>query len=177
MLINLGDLSRSMGMIFMRDFMAIAKHMSCDDGQLLFKKGDATPHFYTLIQGEFRLTIGVKEQHVYTVRNPGDIFGDVFGDIFGGGRRGRSNVFRGADLRYDLNIELGQAVFGETMNITVPTLASCDSCDRSGAKPRTRPETYDTCGDAGQVRMQQGFYSIQQTCPNCRGTGQAIKGP
>jgi len=109
--------------------------------------------------------------------NPGDIFGDVFGDIFGGGRRGRSNVFRGADLRYDLDIDLGQAVFGETMNITVPTLATCDTCDGSGAKPGTRPETCDTCGGNGQVRMQQGFFSIQQTCPNCRGTGQAIKDP
>ena len=110
--------------------------------------------------------------------NPGDIFGDVFGDIFGGGgRRGRSNVFRGADLRYHLSIELGQAVFGETMNITVPTLAACETCDGSGAKPGTRPETCDTCGGNGQVRMQQGFFSIQQTCPNCRGTGQAIKDP
>jgi molecular chaperone DnaJ len=104
-----------------------------------------------------------------------DVFGDVFGDIFGGGRRGRSNVFRGADLRYELALELDQAVFGETLNITIPTLESCDPCDGSGAKPGTSPVICDTCGGTGQVRMQQGFFSIQQPCPKCRGSGQAIE--
>lgn len=75
MLIDLGDLSKGMGMIFMREFMETAKQISCDEGQVLFRKGDATHHFYTLIQGEFRLTIGSNEQHIYTVRHPGDIFG------------------------------------------------------------------------------------------------------
>jgi len=75
MLIYLGDLTKGMGNIFIREFMETAKHMSCGEGQLLFRKGDATHHFYTLIQGEFRLTIGTNEQHVYTVCHPGDIFG------------------------------------------------------------------------------------------------------
>ncbi len=106
-----------------------------------------------------------------------DIFGDVFGEIFGGARRGRSNVFRGADLRYELALDLEQAVFGETINIEVPTLSGCETCDGSGAKPGTSKSTCGTCGGAGQVRMQQGFFSIQQTCPNCRGSGQVIDEP
>lgn len=75
MFIDLGDLSHGMGMIFMREFMETADQMSCDDGQLLFRQGNATHHFFTLIQGELRLTIGVNEQHVYTVHHAGDIFG------------------------------------------------------------------------------------------------------
>jgi len=109
----------------------------------------------------------------------GDIFGDVFGDIFGGGGRrgGRSNVYRGADLRYDLTLDLQQAVFGDTVNITIPTMAECKTCSGSGAKPGSQPSTCSTCGGAGQVRMQQGFFSIQQTCPNCRGAGTTISDP
>jgi len=107
----------------------------------------------------------------------GDIFGDVFGDIFGGGRRGRSTVFRGADLRYELALTLEQAVFGDTVNLTLPTLANCETCSGSGAKPGTKPVTCKTCDGAGQVRMSQGFFSIQQACPACRGTGQQIEQP
>jgi len=107
----------------------------------------------------------------------GDIFGDVFGDIFGTSRRGRSTVFRGADLRYELPLDLEQAVFGATVNIEVPTLVTCDTCRGSGAKPGTSPKTCSTCSGAGQVRIAQGFFSIQQTCPNCRGTGQTIEHP
>lgn len=107
----------------------------------------------------------------------GDIFGDVFGDIFGGGRRSRSTVFRGADLRYELSLTLEQAVFGDTINLTLPTLVNCEPCKGSGAKPGTKPVTCRTCEGAGQVRMAQGFFSIQQTCPNCRGTGQQIEQP
>lgn len=106
----------------------------------------------------------------------GDIFGDVFGDIFGGGgRRGRSTVFRGADLRYELALSLEQAVFGDTINITIPTLVNCETCAGSGAKPGTKPVTCRTCDGGGQVRVSQGFFSIQQTCPACRGTGQQIE--
>ena len=107
----------------------------------------------------------------------GDIFGDVFGDIFGGGRRGRSTVFRGADLRYDLSLTLEQAVFGDTINLTLPTLVNCETCKGSGAKPGTKPVTCKTCEGAGQVRMAQGFFSVQQTCPTCRGAGQQIEQP
>ena len=107
----------------------------------------------------------------------GDIFGDVFGDIFGGGRRSRSTVFRGADLRYELSLTLEQAVFGDTINLTLPTLTNCETCSGSGAKPGTKAVTCKTCEGQGQVRMAQGFFSIQQTCPNCRGTGQQIEQP
>jgi molecular chaperone DnaJ len=107
----------------------------------------------------------------------GDIFGDVFGDIFGGGRRGRSTVFRGADLRYELALTLEQAVFGDTINLTLPTQVNCETCKGSGAKPGTKPVTCKTCEGAGQVRMAQGFFSVQQTCPTCRGAGQQIDQP
>jgi molecular chaperone DnaJ len=107
----------------------------------------------------------------------GDIFGDVFGDIFGGGRQRGSQVFRGADLGYELKLELERAVSGDTVTIEVPTQVSCDSCDGSGAKPGTEPVKCTTCGGAGQVRMQQGFFSIQQTCPACKGAGTTIGDP
>ena len=103
-------------------------------------------------------------------------FGDIFGDIFGGGR-GRSNVHRGADLRYNLEITLEQAARGTETQIRVPTMAQCETCHGSGAKPDTSPTTCTTCGGHGQVRMQQGFFSIQQTCPRCHGTGKMIASP
>ncbi|MEP5763512.1 MAG: molecular chaperone DnaJ [Halieaceae bacterium] len=108
-----------------------------------------------------------------------DIFGDVFGDIFGGGGggRGRAGPQRGADLRYTLDISLENAVKGTTVKIRVPTLVACEPCDGSGAKPGTSPANCGTCGGAGQVRMQQGFFQVQQTCPNCRGKGRVISDP
>lgn len=110
--------------------------------------------------------------------NFGDIFGDVFGDIFGaGGGRSRSSVQRGADLRYQLELSLEEAVRGVTKKIRIPTLVSCTECDGSGAKKGTQPVGCTTCGGIGQVRMQQGFFSVQQTCPDCRGTGKMIKDP
>ena len=107
----------------------------------------------------------------------GDIFGDVFGDIFGGGRRGRSQVFRGADLAYELRLDLERAVRGDEVTIEVPTQVSCDECSGSGAAKGTAPVTCTTCGGVGQVRMQQGFFSIQQTCPACKGAGSVIMDP
>ena len=108
----------------------------------------------------------------------GDIFGDVFGDIFGGGRRGGGpQVFRGADLGYELKLDLEKAVTGDTVEIDVPTQVGCASCHGSGAKKGTSPETCSTCGGAGQVRMQQGFFSVQQTCPACKGAGTTISDP
>ena len=109
-----------------------------------------------------------------------DIFGDVFGDIFGGaggGGGGRRGAARGSDLRYTLDLDLEDAVKGKTVKIKVPTLVSCKTCDGSGAKPGTSPTTCSTCGGHGQVRMQQGFFSVQQTCPTCRGTGKVISDP
>ncbi len=109
-----------------------------------------------------------------------DIFGDVFGDIFGGGGgggRGRGGPARGSDLRYNLELDLEDAVRGTTVKIRVPTLVSCKTCDGSGAKSGSKPMACTTCGGIGQVRMQQGFFSVQQTCPNCRGKGTIITDP
>ncbi|MGH8616649.1 MAG: molecular chaperone DnaJ [Burkholderiales bacterium] len=108
--------------------------------------------------------------------NFADAFGDIFGDIFGGGR-GRSNVYRGADLRYNLVIELEDAARGTDTRIRIPTLAECEPCKGTGAKPGTQPKTCPTCNGQGQVRMQQGFFSLQQTCPRCHGTGKIIPEP
>jgi len=108
-----------------------------------------------------------------------DIFGDVFGDIFGGGggRRGASQVFRGADLGYELKLDLERAVSGDTVTIDVPTQIVCDECDGNGAEKGSEPVKCTTCGGAGQVRMQQGFFSIQQTCPACKGAGSVVTDP
>jgi len=107
-----------------------------------------------------------------------DIFGDVFGDIFGQGRsRGGRQVFKGADLGYELKLDLETAVAGDTVTIEVPTQVACDSCDGSGAKKGTEPTTCTTCGGVGQVRMQQGFFSVQQSCPACKGAGTIISDP
>jgi molecular chaperone DnaJ len=109
-----------------------------------------------------------------------DVFGDVFGDIFGGGGgggRGRGGPARGSDLRYDLQLDLEDAVKGKTIQIDVPTMTHCDPCGGSGARKGTSPITCDTCGGAGQVRMAQGFFSVQQACPKCRGRGKMISDP
>ena len=110
-----------------------------------------------------------------------DAFSDIFGDIFGGGRSGggggRSNVYRGADLRYNLEITLEEAARGAETRIRIPTMEECEDCGGSGAKKGTEPKTCPTCNGHGQVRMQQGFFSIQQTCPKCHGTGRYIPTP
>ncbi len=107
-----------------------------------------------------------------------DVFGEVFGDIFGGARQGGgSRAHRGADLRYNLELSLEDAVRGSTVKIRVPTHVACKTCGGSGAKKGTSPTTCSTCGGHGQVRMQQGFFSLQQTCPRCRGSGTVITDP
>ena len=108
----------------------------------------------------------------------GDIFGEVFGDIFGGGRRGgRSQVFRGADLRYELELELPQAVFGYTTEIEIPRLMECETCQGSGCAKGSSPVTCEQCQGSGQMRISQGFFQLQQPCNKCRGTGRIIKNP
>lgn len=108
-----------------------------------------------------------------------DVFGDIFGDIFGGGARGGggAQVYRGADLKYTLDISLEQAATGFDTEIRVPSWETCDTCSGSGAKAGTQPVTCSTCGGYGAVRMQQGFFSVQKTCPTCHGTGKEIKEP
>lgn len=109
-----------------------------------------------------------------------EAFGDIFGDIFNGqagGRRAGPQVYRGADLRYSMEITLEQAAHGHDTQIRVPGWESCEVCHGSGAKPGTSPQTCPTCGGAGQVRVSQGFFSIQQNCPKCHGTGKIIPEP
>ncbi|MEM9100975.1 MAG: molecular chaperone DnaJ [Pseudomonadota bacterium] len=105
-----------------------------------------------------------------------DIFGDVFGDIFGGSRGGGRSQ-RGADLRYNMELTLEEAVRGVSKKINIPKYDQCNTCNGTGAKKGTSPVTCTTCGGSGQVRIQQGFFSIQQTCPQCRGQGKIIKDP
>jgi molecular chaperone DnaJ len=108
----------------------------------------------------------------------GDLFG--FGDVFGSGGRGgsrRSSAQRGADLRYDLEITLEQAAAGLTAQLRIPKLETCEVCKGSGAKEGTQPEVCRTCEGAGQVRFQQGFFSVSRTCGSCRGAGQVITSP
>jgi molecular chaperone DnaJ len=110
----------------------------------------------------------------------GDIFGDIFGEVFrgaNGGRGQRRGPARGADLGYNLNLTLEEAVFGTTVQIKVPTMITCSECSGSGAKKGTSATTCDTCGGVGVVTMQQGFFSLQQTCPKCRGEGKIINDP
>lgn len=107
-----------------------------------------------------------------------DAFGGIFDEIFGGGRGGgRSNVYRGADLRYNLEISLEEAARGADKTIRIPIMEECETCHGSGAKPGTQPKTCPACGGSGQVRIQQGFFSIQQTCSKCHGTGRHVSDP
>ncbi|MDD3517949.1 MAG: molecular chaperone DnaJ [Chromatiales bacterium] len=107
-----------------------------------------------------------------------DIFEDIFGDIFGGARSaGGNRAYRGADLQYNLELSLEEAVFGTEVKIRVPSLSTCTECGGSGAEKGSTPESCPTCGGVGQVRMQQGFFSVQQTCPRCHGTGRIITKP
>ena len=107
----------------------------------------------------------------------GDIFGDVFGDIFGGGRGRQSRARQGADLRYNLEMTLEEAVRGKEVEIRVPTLVACEPCNGSGAKKGSSPKTCPTCHGNGQVQMRQGFFAVQQTCPTCSGRGKIISDP
>ncbi|MGM0905851.1 MAG: molecular chaperone DnaJ [Pseudomonadota bacterium] len=106
-----------------------------------------------------------------------DIFGDVFGDIFGGGRRQQARAQRGADLRYNLDMSLEEAVRGKTVELEIPTLVECGDCGGSGAKKGSKPQTCGHCHGAGQIQMRQGFFAVQQTCPQCRGKGTIISDP
>jgi molecular chaperone DnaJ len=111
-----------------------------------------------------------------------EAFGDIFGDIFGNGgpggaRGGRSNAFRGADLRYNMELSLEQAAHGFSTEIRVPAWENCEPCGGTGAKAGTKPKTCPTCNGQGAVRMSQGFFSVQQTCPSCHGSGKVVQTP
>ncbi|HMN76883.1 MAG TPA: molecular chaperone DnaJ [Burkholderiaceae bacterium] len=108
-----------------------------------------------------------------------EAFGDIFGDIFGGqGGRGRGQqVYRGNDLSYAMEITLEEAALGKETQIRIPSWETCETCSGSGAKPGTSAKSCTTCNGAGTVHMRQGFFSIQQTCPHCRGSGKIIPEP
>lgn len=103
----------------------------------------------------------------------GDIFGDVFGDIFGGNRRSRSG--RGSDLKYNIELSLEEAVRGVIREICIPVLSTCGQCRGTGARSSAAIVTCTTCHGQGQIQMRQGFFSVQQSCPSCRGYGKIIK--
>jgi len=104
-----------------------------------------------------------------------DLFGDVFADIFGGG--GRGGPRRGSDLRYMMELTLEQAVFGCTEAIRIPSQSACEACNGHGTADGKAAPTCPTCKGAGQVRVQQGFFVLQQSCPTCRGRGTAVTDP
>ncbi|WP_020396058.1 molecular chaperone DnaJ [Thiolinea disciformis] len=110
----------------------------------------------------------------------GDIFEDIFGDIFGGGGRrggGGTRAYRGSDLQYNLELSLEEAVAGTEVEIRVPSMQTCKTCEGSGARKGTHPQACKTCHGQGQVRIQQGFFAVQQTCPQCHGNGKTISDP
>jgi molecular chaperone DnaJ len=112
-----------------------------------------------------------------------DIFEDLFGDFVGGGRgrqqrgRGGAGAQRGSDLRFNLEINLTEAFSGKTAQVRVPSSVACETCKGSGAKPGTSPKTCGTCGGAGAVRSQSGFFTVERACPTCQGRGQVISDP
>ena len=105
-----------------------------------------------------------------------DVFDDLFGEMMGGGKRGRRQN-RGSDLRYNMEITLEDAFRGKTTEIRVPTLVGCEGCSGSGAATGTKPETCGTCAGHGKVRANQGFFTIERTCPKCRGQGRVVRNP
>ena len=106
-----------------------------------------------------------------------DIFEDFFGEGFGGGRRSRRSNNRGSDLRYDLSITLEEAYSGKKQDIKFSTSEKCNTCKGSGSKPGTSASSCSMCGGHGQVRSSQGFFTVQQTCPQCSGSGEQITNP
>ncbi len=107
-----------------------------------------------------------------------DVFDDLFGDFMGGGRRGgRRGSARGADLRYNMEVDLEDAFSGKQAKVQATTSVSCDDCLGSGAKEGAKPTICGACGGVGKVRAQQGFFTIERTCPTCQGSGTVIADP
>ena len=106
-----------------------------------------------------------------------DIFDEMFGEILGGGRRQQQTSQRGADLRHDMEITLEEAFTGVTKKVTIPNVVTCDECKGSGAAPGTSPVDCSMCKGHGRVRAQQGFFTIERTCPTCQGSGRVIQTP
>lgn len=108
----------------------------------------------------------------------GDIFGDIFSEVFGGqgrGGRGGTRATRGSDLRYNMKVTFEEAAFGCEKTVNLPRESACETCHGSGARPGTQPEVCKTCSGAGEIRFQQGFFTLSKTCPDCSGQGSIIK--
>ncbi len=105
----------------------------------------------------------------------GDIFETIFGSAFGGG--GRQQARRGADLRYDMEIGLDEAYHGKTAQVEIEVSTGCEPCGGKGAEPGTGTRRCNLCGGHGQVRAQQGFFTVERTCPTCQGRGEVIEKP
>jgi molecular chaperone DnaJ len=107
----------------------------------------------------------------------GDIFGDIFSEVFGQSRGGRggTRAARGSDLRYNMKVSFEEAAFGCEKSITLPRESTCKTCSGSGARPGSQPEICKTCNGAGEIRFQQGFFTLSKTCPDCGGQGTIIK--
>ena len=118
---------------------------------------------------------GFQGSHAY--QDFGDLFGNVFGDAFGFGGGGGQPNNQGSDLRYNLTISLEEAASGKEVELEIPKHEQCDTCTGSGARPGTNPIPCSTCGGHGQVQMQQGFFAVRRTCPNCQGSGKKIESP
>lgn len=184
--VSKGDDEKEIKKAYRRVAMKFHPDRNPDDPDADAKFKEATEAYEVLMDGEKRAAY---DQYGHAGVDPSmggggfgggnfsDIFGDVFGDIFGGGGGRRGGPQRGSDLRYTLDISLEDAVRGTTVEIRVPSLSACEPCDGSGAKPGSSPVNCATCGGVGQVRMQQGFFQVQQTCPNCRGRGKSISDP
>ena len=120
---------------------------------------------------------GAQGAHGFNAGAFADVFDDIFGEFMGGRGRGGRGPARGADLKYALDITLGEAFAGKKAEIAVPGSVSCETCEGSGAKPGSGPTTCNACRGAGRVRMQQGFFTIERTCPHCGGEGRVIADP
>ena len=106
-----------------------------------------------------------------------DIFDEMFSDFMGGRGGGRRANTKGSDLRYDMEITLSEAFEGDNKTISIPVASACEPCEGSGAAPGSTPTTCGTCGGHGKVRAQQGFFTVERTCPSCQGQGQTISSP
>ena len=106
-----------------------------------------------------------------------DIFEEFFGGGFGGQSSRRRGPQRGSDLRYNMSVSLFEAFTGKKPQIRIPTYVGCDACAATGSADKSGPSTCATCGGAGKVRSQQGFFSIERPCPTCGGEGSSIKNP
>jgi molecular chaperone DnaJ len=153
-----------------------AKFVEVSEAYEILKDGDKRAAYDKFGHAAFEQGQGPRGAHGFDFSSFTDVFDDLFGD-FMGGRRNTRRQNRGSDLRYNLEIALEDAYRGKSEKIRVPTLIACEDCHGEGAEAGSTPETCTTCQGHGKVRAQQGFFTIERTCPKCRGKGKIIKKP